>query len=244
MFSKGERDLGFPMAYWPFWEGIVVFVAGLLASGLAVALVSSMFTFRTIGQVAAADLIISIALYTVLLGGTYYYVSYQHQAPIQSLGLKTENMGGGIIWGIGIGMLSLVGGISLGYFSRYIFGQPPARDIEYALYSYSKEPINWAYVFLVLIAAAILAPIFEEIFFRGFLYAGLRNKMGIQPALLINAAFFAFVHFEAIGFLPRFFVGYLLGLIYEQRRTLTAPIVAHAVYNASLIMLATYGILQ
>lgn len=244
MFKKRDQRIGFPMAYWPFWEGLLVISIGLVIDLIVVAVLSSVFTYDSLGQVAVAQLIFSVVLYSVLIGGVYYFVVFQHQSPPASLGLKTEHAPGNLLWGLLTGAVALMGGLGLGYLSNYLLGNPPARDVQEAVSSASRSQMNWVYFILTVVVAVMLAPVFEEVFFRGFLYSGLRNKFGIQWSLVITSAFFAFVHFEVIGFLPRFFVGYVLGYIYEERRNLMAPITAHAVYNGTLLLLATFGILK
>ena len=79
---------------------------------------------------------------------------------------------------------------------------------------------------------------FEEIFFRGYLYPTIRNKVSsAQVAMILNGFLFALAHFDLLGFLPRFLLGYGLCYMYERNRTLAGPMVGHALYNGLLILI-------
>jgi hypothetical protein len=79
-----------------------------------------------------------------------------------------------------------------------------------------------------------LAPISEELFFRGFLFGGLRGKLSFWPAALISGAFFGSIHllggsWEVIPPLAVF--GILLAWLYERTGSIGPPILMHALQN-------------
>jgi uncharacterized protein len=83
--------------------------------------------------------------------------------------------------------------------------------------------------------ACIGAPVAEEVFFRGFLYRSLRNRMGIAPACLIAAALFALVHtqYPVSGRLVVGSFGVLMCLLYERTGSLLPGIAVHSFVDAS-----------
>ncbi|MBT9449575.1 CPBP family intramembrane glutamic endopeptidase [Akkermansia glycaniphila] len=84
-------------------------------------------------------------------------------------------------------------------------------------------------------SAILLAPLLEEICFRGYLYPILKRYI---PAICANIGvsfFFAFVHNSLGQALPLALIGFLLTICYERTRTLLVPIMAHAVFNATTI---------
>jgi membrane protease YdiL (CAAX protease family) len=103
-----------------------------------------------------------------------------------------------------------------------------------------------------LVTAAVLAPIAEEIFFRGFATTAWAATLGPDQALARGAIFFAFVHVfnasgvtfgdalaeAAMGFVARIPVGFALGWIYLRRRSLFAAIGLHSAFNAIQVVLA------
>ncbi|MDF3019995.1 MAG: family intrarane metalloprotease protein [Steroidobacteraceae bacterium] len=86
----------------------------------------------------------------------------------------------------------------------------------------------------ILPVALVAAPLFEEFIFRGLIFGGLRRSFGLWPAALASAALFAIVH-PAISIAPVFVLGLCAALVYERTRSLLAPMLAHAVYNAVAI---------
>jgi hypothetical protein len=81
------------------------------------------------------------------------------------------------------------------------------------------------------LASVILAPLSEEIFFRGFLFQGLRQKYGWVKALLISSAIFAFFHLEPAAFIPTFILGCVLGYAFERSNSLWPGIILHFLVN-------------
>lgn len=77
-----------------------------------------------------------------------------------------------------------------------------------------------------------LAPLAEEMFFRGFLLTGLSHRFTRPGALVVSSALFAVLH-GAVGLMvPVFFAGLVLGLLYLRSGSLLAPWTAHALQNA------------
>jgi membrane protease YdiL (CAAX protease family) len=109
---------------------------------------------------------------------------------------------------------------------------------------------------VVLLAAAVVAPIGEEIFYRGFVTTAWRRGLGPTTAILRGGLFFALVHVLTIGgadfshasraafiaFVARIPVGLALGWIFVRRRSLPASIALHATFNGVLVLLATASI--
>lgn len=96
-------------------------------------------------------------------------------------------------------------------------------------------------LFLNLISVAGFAAIGEELLFRGMAQR-LLIKMFRSPwaGILVAAAIFSAMHMQFYGFLPRFALGILLGLIYWYSGSLWVSILAHFVYDAVLVFL-TYN---
>jgi membrane protease YdiL (CAAX protease family) len=114
------------------------------------------------------------------------------------------------------------------------------RDNDRQVEAFLKVHHPYDPVINVLIMAAI--PAFcEEICFRGAL-----QRIMIQickrplTGILVSAFLFSFFHFQFEGFLPRMFLGGLLGFTYWYSGSLWVPIVAHFFFNASQILLAMY----
>ena len=87
---------------------------------------------------------------------------------------------------------------------------------------------------------AALIPVVEELFFRGFLFAGLAARFGVLRGLIVSAAVFAAAHLDVRTMVPIFVAGLLFGWAYHKPKTLWVPIAAHACQNLAALMLIDY----
>ena len=87
---------------------------------------------------------------------------------------------------------------------------------------------------------AVLIPVVEELFFRGFLFAGLAARFGVLTGLIVSAAVFAAAHLDVRTMIPIFVAGLLFGWAYHKTKTLWVPIAAHACQNLAALMLIDY----
>jgi membrane protease YdiL (CAAX protease family) len=84
------------------------------------------------------------------------------------------------------------------------------------------------------IAVVIFAPLFEELFFRGFLFEGiLQSRLGAAGAIIITSVVFAILHiqYNAFGMFYIFLLGIIMGLVRWKTRRLWSTLVMHAVVN-------------
>jgi membrane protease YdiL (CAAX protease family) len=82
-----------------------------------------------------------------------------------------------------------------------------------------------------------VAPISEEILYRGVLFQGLLNRFGPLAAALLSAFIFTIVHFYGLyGTLGVGILGVALALVYHATRSLPAVIIFHAIYNLTAIL--------
>lgn len=82
-----------------------------------------------------------------------------------------------------------------------------------------------------------VAPIVEEVLFRGVLYVHLRDLGYPQIAMWGSAMLFGFVHGNSIAFIPMMLLAIFLTLIYEKYANLMVCIATHATFNAANFIL-------
>ena len=90
----------------------------------------------------------------------------------------------------------------------------------------------------IAILAIVIAPVVEECCFRGFLYNSIKQHAGIIAATLISSFFFAAIHTSLVAFLPLFVFAVFQCELYRKTHSLTAPIIAHAVFNSISVLAA------
>jgi membrane protease YdiL (CAAX protease family) len=85
---------------------------------------------------------------------------------------------------------------------------------------------------LTLVDTVVLTPIFEEIVFRGLLFATLRRRFALGPAAVLSASIFAVAHgYGVLGFAVVFWSGLLWAWSYERTGSLLPSMAAHATDN-------------
>jgi membrane protease YdiL (CAAX protease family) len=81
-------------------------------------------------------------------------------------------------------------------------------------------------------AAVLLAPVTEEILFRGILYPAIKQFGYPRLALWGTSLLFAVVHTNLVTFVPLVMLALLLTALYERTDNLLAPVAAHVLFNA------------
>jgi membrane protease YdiL (CAAX protease family) len=104
----------------------------------------------------------------------------------------------------------------------------------------TQQPVLEA---LVILSGVVLAPLVEELLFRGVLYQALRRSMPVGSAALISAVVFAAMHFNLLLFVPLALMGVVLALVYERSGSLLPTILVHACNNG-IILLFSIGSLR
>lgn len=95
---------------------------------------------------------------------------------------------------------------------------------------------GWEARLLVFGLAVVLAPILEEIFFRGAFFRHLRTRLGLVGAGLFSGFIFAALHPQGWMAIPALTaMGFSFAALREWRDSLIAPMTAHAINNGVLI---------
>ena len=96
---------------------------------------------------------------------------------------------------------------------------------------------------LLVALAILLAPIVEEIVFRGCVYRFLKSQTTLLPAQILSGCVFSFMHWNLMSFVPLVIVGVFLARVYEKSGNLIVAIWFNAFFNAfSLLMLFITGL--
>ncbi len=155
--------------------------------------------------------------------------------------------GADVAWGIALAVPTLFGSLLLAAILVALMGVAPQSPLPP-----TRDPAG---VLVNLLVAVVIAPLWEETFFRGFATTAWARAAGVRAAIVRGAVFFALVHvvtlvgndFETalktalIAFAVRLPVGLVLGWVFLRRRTLVAPIALHAAYNAIPVLLVALG---
>ena len=88
-----------------------------------------------------------------------------------------------------------------------------------------------------LLVIALIPAVGEELTFRGVLQQSLTRRMNPHVAILLSAAIFSFIHFQFYGFLPRLFLGLLMGYMFYITNSLWTSMLMHFLNNGATVVL-------
>ncbi len=88
---------------------------------------------------------------------------------------------------------------------------------------------------LLIFGVVILAPVVEEIIFRGLVYRAIRQRWAVLPAVVVTGIIFAAFHYDEARLIPLVFIGAFFAFAYERTGSLWGSIVAHAGLNAMVV---------
>jgi uncharacterized protein len=95
--------------------------------------------------------------------------------------------------------------------------------------------------FLIVLAAVVVAPLTEELLFRGFIYGVLKRYTDAPFAAIISGLFFALIHMHLGSLLPLWLLALVFCFAYERTGTLIAPMLLHALFNGTSIAVMLFA---
>lgn len=203
-------------------------VRTLVLSLAAIALVEagiafSMAAFRPVFRLCVARL-----LELGLMAWTIHFVQGSLSCVNLDRGRWSAGLKKGLLWSAGFGTFS-----GIVFTILHIAGINPFSLIRTSL------PKDSASLFLFFLVGGLLAPVAEEVFFRGILYGFLR-RWGIALALVLSTAAFAVPHGLGHGFpLTQVVGGLLFAAAYEIEKNLLVPITIHCLGNLAIFALSS-----
>ena len=143
----------------------------------------------------------------------------------------------GIIWSLGFAGVSAIAGCLL-----FLAGINPVH------FFHGRVPDRTLEVVLLYIVGGIIAPVAEEIFFRGVVYGYVKGRLAsisrgwaVLAALLVSTGLFVAAHQTGSGVpLPQLVGGIVFCLSYEIEKSLITPMIIHSTGNMALFTLSFF----
>jgi membrane protease YdiL (CAAX protease family) len=183
---------------------------------------------------------VELGFYGIILLAIYWTTVRRYHSPWTALGLRPVPRGWLVLAPLlTLGMLTV--GVAMTSAISALQGQqfvnPQVHDMS------QGQQLTPLHLVMFLFGTAIVAPIVEELFFRGMLYPLLRRRLPAWLAIVANAAIFAALHFIPI-LLPMLFVmGLLLTFVRARTHSIIPGILIHALNNA-VFVLGVYAAFQ
>jgi uncharacterized protein len=257
-----EGALGHPVVQWAITAAalgaLLAFLTGLpalIAAGrrgdirfdivppLAIAPTEVLAFFLILVLILSTPLAVPLFIPASLLGvlGLLHAngISIPHQFGLHRLPtFRVVSLG---LW-ISLGMLAIIVPVALaaGGILKWVGWDPSPQE---AIRQFFQAKDGGHLIRLALLAV-VIAPVVEEVLFRGFLQPLLKKSLGPRMALVLTAALFAYVHFHVGSFVQLWVLGLALGLAYECTGSLAVSVLVHAWFNAlqtGLILLLRFA---
>lgn len=232
------RTLSPPVPKWNIWDickvvilflffGYIIIISEALWSRIVPSLKSD--NIRMILNTSILDIlaVFFIINFTVL----------QYKEKLEALGISVKNFFKNVFYGIIsyialIPLLVVILGVTalIINITKYVPERQPVVEL------FLKEK-DFAFLAYSSIFAAIIGPIMEELFFRGFVYSVFKKYIGVFWSMLLTAAIFATLHTHIVGFFPILALGILLAYLYEKTGTLVSSITVHIIHNLSMVFM-------
>lgn len=200
------------------WDGPLILLGLILAAGLAIPLTERGW----IPQSLTWQLMLTALAEGVVIG-IIVWLAQRRKISLKNLLLPPSTRWYvEVFWGLGLAVFLLVAMLLLWFF------RIPVTDPLEGLVG--QAPLSVRIAFLVL--AAVMAPLSEELLYRGVLQSSLVPRLGLLAACLIQAGFFGLMHQRGwVVILSVFLGGIAYGVLVLWRGCLLPSIVTHASLN-------------
>ncbi len=244
IYRRKKPKLHFKVPSWVLsWSDMVlmawvVIVLTLIVQGLLLQLAPN-----AIESDSLLPVILSTLLLQAGLAATYFYFRHTrpdiHASATHRLDFSRDITGGlfyflallPLIW-----LVSALWQALLSFVSKTLIPIETSPQEAVQLFFQDNSTIE---VVLLGITATVIAPIVEELFFRGGLYRFLKSRFTTAKAIILSGLVFALLHSSLSSFLPLWLFGCLLCLVYEETGKLSVAIFMHAFFNLNTILVIT-----
>lgn len=220
---------------WSWWDIALVLLmlfALMPFSSLLRSLVSQ--AFRASGTcLQSFQLFIGTALQAAIIILAVTVLIRRKGSSGRDLGLNWVNARRNILTGLFGGLVLGIAVVGLGVLISFLTGPPPPQEVEKMLtgLKHGRD------ILLPFISVSMLAPVSEEIYFRGMVYPVMRSKLGVKAALILSGLFFSSLHFDLFRLVPIWVGGIALAYFYEKTGSLVTSIAAHSTWNTLMLVM-------
>ncbi|NJR64975.1 MAG: CPBP family intramembrane metalloprotease [Leptolyngbyaceae cyanobacterium CRU_2_3] len=215
------------------WDTIVqVLVVGFFFMGqIVIPVIVGAFgvSFSAFGIRARAAYTLTYYLLMAGSGLAVLYFSVKPFFPLPEGWFRATGKRNWMIWGVGGYFVALPLMLITSILNQLIWQGQGGSNPLLQIVLEEGDPIALTLFF---ITASIAAPVFEELFFRGFLLPSLTRYLPVWGAIGLSALIFATAHLSLSEVLPLTVLGAVLGFVYTRSRGLLASMLLHSLWNS------------
>jgi uncharacterized protein len=210
------------------------FLGFMLAQAIGLAVVQMLYSAGVVSETdlesslfqSSANLCIYI-LAAVLIIGMPRWIK-KRGTTLADLGLKRYPNWMDMVWLLTGAFVYLILTLTITSLSMVIF--PSADYAQEQEVGFNQLTHSWEYI-LAFVSLVIVAPVAEELIFRGYLFGKLRKYASVWLSVLLSAALFAVAHMQFNVALDTFALGIVLALLRVVTGSIWASIALHALKN-------------
>jgi hypothetical protein len=173
----------------------------------------------------------SLVFYLLMAASTLgvLYASIKGYLPLAKDWFRVQIASKWPLWGLGSYLVALPLMLGVSLLNQQIWQGQGGNNPILQLVLEERDPLALG---MFLFTAAIAAPVFEEILFRGFLLPSLTRYMPIWGAIGLSSLIFSLAHLSFSEVLPLTVLGAILGFAYVRSRNLLSSILLHSAWNS------------
>jgi hypothetical protein len=168
----------------------------------------------------------------LMLGVVWFFAIYWRRSSLRDLGFRYYSIGK-TIWYTFLSLLLifLVSFIYVIILQKFFGIDAPGSKIDELVRSGNVSGN------ILIVVTAVIAPLCEEVYFRGFLYPAFRKSFGVVIGIFLSSIVFAAAHLDLYSFFPIMVIGWILAFMYEKTKSIFPVIFLHSIYNLTLILI-------
>ena len=195
------------------------------------------------GKMTPLTLALSFSI-LLMMAGVVLFIFKQRDMLPEALGLRPKHPAQVFSWAVGFYVLFILvlmglNGIGLEAWLSERLGEQQNQ----AVVNEMVNAVDFRKKLILIIGACVVAPIAEEIVFRGYLYPVVKRFTEPVVAALFTGIIFGAIHGNIWAMIPLSIFGVLLAALYEKSGSIWACILCHAMFNGinTVFMLTKVG---
>jgi membrane protease YdiL (CAAX protease family) len=182
--------------------------------------------------------VLLLPLWACFVGGAVFATVRKGFGPVKDL--KIEFRRSDLLVGVAVGLFSQLVMSQVLYKVLFVF--TGEQDVSARARDLAGKATSPALTLLLFVTVGLVAPVAEELFFRGLALRSLERRFGRIGGLVLTSAFFAVAHGNPLFVVALFPFGLVLGWLAQRYDRLGPAVVAHVAYNLVTATLLVSGL--
>jgi membrane protease YdiL (CAAX protease family) len=205
------------------------FALGLVCASIAVLMGGGHAPIRTGRnlQLTSGLLVAQIVAYIPLLATALPLLPFVARRTLEEIGLRRPTVND-------------VRAAAVGSVAMYVFAEAAALLQKFALHVEGTQQAvrlfgtthDRTLLWGLIVLAVLIAPVVEEVIFRGFVFNALLRYLNVGLAAVLSGIVFGIAHFDSTALFPLACGGIVLAVVYYRSGSLTASMLTHGAFNA------------